>query len=757
MAQGSEASRISRSAVRLIAGALFLVPLVHSSALAQPFALPREMLTAVLAMLLAGLMIGSHLWSDDLPGLRSPVLQLAAAFAVLSAVALWPALNRALGAWGLLETTGGVVIFWGTARFVREPRDAARLFGALLAAAALTAVGSLVQVAVPGAHLTPAGFSILPPSGGGATLGDPGLLCQLLIVALPVGIGAAALAVGRWRVACGAALGLLGATLFFIGRPEGWTVALMVSGLLLATRVLQVIMTDRGWSSLAPDPGGHSLWAALVGLCVAVAIVSAARWPALLPGGRPVRPLDSVTLLAPTTGDPAIDRVAAARGTVRLIGRHPLGVGPRNWRHAFLEVAWTEVDDSPFTLTHQAVHVGNNFLERTAETGLAGGIVFLALILLLLVQAGLAATGAAPGWRAVVFASFGALGAFGLASFLGAPFEEPSTGLTFWAIAGVVQAALGRSGGAPGVPAPLAARPREFVPRSLRRRRLGLVLAGLWVAAAGFCALGFARRVEASRLSLLARGAFMNGQYRTALRLLGRKASRRSPDPVDRARAGSAYLRLGFPKLAAREFTETLERSPYFLSAYLGRAAAYEASGRYDLADEDLNRALAIWPDNPQTRLALGKLNTTRGRLDAALATYVELAREEPSMPEPWFRMGELFMRRGQLDEAIEAYRVCSTKDPRYPGLAMRLGRAFFEKGLMQMALRYFQAAADVDPQDVQPRLEIANTHHAMGEFCRAVEALRAARDLESDAARRNRILDLIDDIEPRCEALAGG
>jgi len=52
-------------------------------------------------------------------------------------------------------------------------------------------------------------------------------------------------------------------------------------------------------------------------------------------------------------------------------------VGPGAWRHAFLEVAWTAVPSSPFSLSHQAVHAGQAFLEAGAELG---SLAFLALV-----------------------------------------------------------------------------------------------------------------------------------------------------------------------------------------------------------------------------------------------------------------------------------------------------------------------------------------------------------------------------------------
>jgi len=142
--------------------------------------------------------------------------------------------------------------------------------------------------------------------------------------------------------------------------------------------------------------------------------------------------------------------------------------------------------------------------------------------------------------------------------------------------------------------------------------------------------------------------------------------------------------------------------------------------------------------------------------VDAALDDYRQVMELNPNQADTYFRMGELFLRRDQIDEAIEAFRVCAMKNPKYPRVLLRLGDAFFQKGLQEMALRYFQAAANADGKDIQARLRIANTQHALGKMCEAQDALEAARDLETDTARRDGILDLIKKIEPECRKERG-
>lgn len=753
MSQPPSPSTADRIAIWILAATSFVVPLAYCSGVADPFAFPKRAVMLAAALLLGGIALARRP-GPDRPRLSSPAVWLALLFIACALVACGTAANRGLALWGLLDLVVGAGLFAATIRFVRDAQGAGLIFRSILLAAALTGLASLVQVFAPTAQ---GGWlsAVLPPSRGGATLGDPGLLVQFLILALPIGVGAAALSSGGWRLACGGLLGVVATALIFIGRPEGWIAGGAVLGLMVVGRIAQAAGRGGRWSDLAPDLAGESLRAFLIAAIVLLLAVALSRLTVLHPSGKPVLPLDGVSLLSPTTGDPAADRAAAIPGTLSLIRRHPLGVGPGGWRHAFLEVAWTNAGAPPFTLSHQAVHAGNSFLEMAAETGVLGGVAFALLVLLVFLQSLLAGSRAGAPWDSAACATFAACGALAVIAFFGAPFQEPTPSLVFWIAAGLAQVAALQVPGARHLLQALVPRERPRAGGGPPGGRAAIAAGFLWLLAAAGLSLLVADRGRASALALAGQGAFYSGQYETALLAFGQPASRRSPEYLPRALAASAYLRLKFYDLAAREFGETLKRSPHFVSAYLGRAAAREAQGLWDLADADYRSALGIWPRNPEILLSLARLNTTRGRLDEALDNYRQVMQIDPGLAEAYFQMGEIFLRRSQLDEAIEAFRVCGMKNPKYPRMHLRLGDVFFLKGLQDMALRYYQSAAGSDDKSVEARLRIANTFHALGQPCDARDALEAARDLETDAGRRETILDLIKKVDPDCRKAA--
>jgi tetratricopeptide (TPR) repeat protein len=735
-------SRPNLPAIGVLVTLAFALPLLHSSVLADPLEFPKKAaaMAGALAVLLAAA-LARRQGPNPAPMPRS-VLAAGGAMLLCAALATTLSANASLSLRGLARDAALVVIGWAASRCARDLRVAARIMNAVLASATLVAAGTLIQTAIPGFSLSLGGVSILPPVPAGATLGDPGLAVQFLILAVPLGLGAATLAAGPIRLLCGAGLGVVVSAVIFCGRPEGWIAGGLVAACILATRLVRAART--GWGELVPDLAGSACRAAIVGAVVVLLVIAASRIPGLSATGQTVTPLTHVGLLAPTSGEPAADRAAAIHGTVALLTLHPLGVGPGYWRHAFLEVAWTRVPQSPFNLEHQPVHAGNGLLELTAEFGIVGGLLFAALVILLALAAARTAM-SEPGARGdLALAALNVLLAAMIVGCLGSPLQETTPALLFWLAAGMCVAASGAE--KPGEERGERDRGTGWLPRGA-----GWMVVALWAAAAVGCAIWLRDIRSAERHTLVGQSLLQAGDIRGAIRALSSRAARRSPDHLPHALLGNALMRAGQYDQAATAFGDTLARSPWFLSAYLGRATAWVELGRYDRADEDLRAALTIWPDNPGTLMRQGQLDARRGRLDQAIADYRRAADRNPTEADPWYALGEIYARRGDYDQAIDAFRRCAEKNPRHPRANIGLGEAFEKKGLYEMAVRFYQRAAGADEKAVEPRLRMANAYHALGQDCEAKDSLEAARDLENDAQRRSVIIGLIDQVDAGC------
>jgi len=735
---------------RLILALLFLLlPVAHSATLSDPFELPKEMLLAGAAVLLLVCLAAASARRNP-PATtfraRLPIAVPLAIALVAAGLATARSATQGIALSGFLMLVSLVVVAAAVPLAVRRDRDVLVLLGAAIAGIALAAVASLAQILRPGFNLMLGPFSIVPPAPAGGTFGDPGLLAQALLLALPLAVGAAALCGGALRLALGGWIGILSAALLYGGKPEGWLVGAGFVVLLFVVRVARSALAGNPWTDLVPDPGGptvRTILAAGVGLAL---VLAAARLPGMGTGGAAPAPLEHVGLLAPTTGDVTADRAAGIRGSLALLGRHPLGVGPGAWRHAFLEVAWTAVASSPFSLSHQAVHAGQSFFEAGAELGIVGSLALLALLAVVLGRAFRAALRDGGAWGSIGLTSCIALLTGALVACYGSPFQEASPAVLFAFACGLGLAAWQRVVAASEAEEPSAG----FA--SGRRRALRLaagLVAVVALAAAGLLILP--ARVAAARLTLQAQGLLAAGDARGALQLLTSPVARRAADHLPHALRGQAALRVGAWQDASDAFADTLKRSPFFVSAHLGRAAAEEMLGHYDLSAAELDEASRLWPGSYDILMARGRLDARRGRVEQAMADYQEAAKAGPKMGDPWFALGEILLRRGDNDRAIEAFHLCLEKNPRFPHINLNLAIAYEKRGMNDMAITHLQREAALDDRAIEPRLRMANLFHAEGRDCDARDALGVARDLETDPSRRATLLELIDQMDASC------
>ncbi|HUD72130.1 MAG TPA: tetratricopeptide repeat protein [Dongiaceae bacterium] len=722
--------RPARFSAAVLAALVLLLPFAHWSGLADPFALPRSILLAAAALLLVFEAAWSAVLGNASPAAPRRLTFPAAGLLAAAAIAAVMSFNRGLALRGLADLASLAVIAWAASRLAAAPRCGARLLQLAVVPATLVAAGVLAQVFLPGFQIAIGSLSILPPAPAGATFGDAGLAAQWLVLALPLALGAVAMTGGLVRLLAAIGLGTIAAALLYAGGPEAWIIAAIVIVMAIVARVAQALYAGDGWNDLGSMLDGSAFRAAAVAILVVTLVTALAH----LPGLVAPTPMTHVSLLAPTSGDPGADRSAAVRGAVAMLELHPAGCGVGNFRHALLEVAWTRVPSSPFTLAHQALHAGNGFLELTAESGAAGGFLFALLVVVALFSAGRAAFGSSEERRPLGLLLALALVAVVLVGSLGSPFQEAAPAALVFLAIGLALPATGAGG------------------RSARRP-LGFVA----LAAAGVLAVAsvpwFARRFEIGRAVQAGQARLLADDAAGAIAALDRPSILAAPDHLPQALLGNAWTRQKDYQHAAERFGAVLDRSPWFLAARLGRAAAWQELGRYDRAAADLEAAESIWPHSPGTTMAMARLDEARGRLEQARAGYQSAAALDPSAAEPWVAMGDVDSRRGRYNAALDEYRKAAGINPRQPRINVLIGDSLEKTGYLEIALGFFQKAATVEPASLEARLRLANVLHSLNRDCESRESLQAARELETDQGRRAALDALIDRLETACKA----
>lgn len=308
--------------VKVAGGVLVLAWLLLVANRSRPVALLTRdhPLVAYSAVAFASLALASMLWAADATAARDDALRLAQ----------------------------GIVLLFVVYSAIRDPRELRWIFWAYVAGAVLTAVVGLVQTSPEGADVADGRLT-----GG---IRDPNQLAAVLVPALAFatfGLAAVRSALGRWILACAAALIALA---LFMTESRGGLVALGVT--LLAVLLLS--------GPLRPQ-------------ALAVVFVVAAAGVAYY------------TLVAPPESLQRVTQFAAGGGTGRtdlwsigleMYGDHPaFGVGAGNFRVVEPSYAaeTTNVSRVEFILdTPKGAH--NTYLHVLTELGAVGLLLFLTLI-----------------------------------------------------------------------------------------------------------------------------------------------------------------------------------------------------------------------------------------------------------------------------------------------------------------------------------------------------------------------------------------
>jgi O-antigen ligase len=535
----------ARLAALATGAAAFFVLLVYVPALAASFLVPKFTVLGLCAS--AGLAAfglrraaeGRRLWTRPI---AAGALLVLATTAVAWARAAGdpvgaPYAAEALWRWGSLFALAAGASVLDDAPPIRQ-----RVLETLTIAAATVSLIGLLQ------HVGRLPLAIPIISVPGSTFGNRNLAAEVIALALPFGLAAAAGAERRdGRIAMFVAL-LLELVYLAVTRARGaWAGA--ACGL-----VVTLWLSRATWSRRS---AGIALGTVLV--AVAAAVVpghfnprdagDAKRYSGLvevLEGG-----LDARSTALKT-------RLGLWRRTLTMIGERPLlGVGPGNWPRIFPRLAEPRASAdgvlSPSLAPRQA---HEDYLERAAETGIPGllALAFLGAAIVLAVRARLKSRPEEVPVTAAAAGSWAALSVLCLASF---PFEMPGT----LALSGIALGLLARDT-VPGV------------------RAKGAAAVGCLQIAAGLALLA----VVLVRSERSLRGSYWLG--------VAARVARR-----DRGPEGAAE--------ALESLQSSLEAAPNDFRAQLITAQTYARLGRSEESTRAAQAALALEPYSPNAYVAL--------------------------------------------------------------------------------------------------------------------------------------------------------
>lgn len=196
----------------------------------------------------------------------------------------------------------------------------------------------------------------------------------------------------------------------------------------------------------------------------------------------------------------------------------------------------------------------------------------------------------------------------------------------------------------------------------------------------------------------------------------------------------------GFPK-ARQAAQRALEIDPELSEAHtaLGTVRMFH-DWDWDGAGRDLEKALALDPDNAEARLMHGFYLLRLGRFEEALVEAENAQRLDPLAFDKHAAVGEVYFFKRDYEEALRRYRRMLEMDPESGFAHWALGNVYVQKGMYEEAIEAYRKSIPLSGDSPD---EPASLAYAFARAGQREEALKIVRELE-DRARNSYVSPVI-------------
>jgi tetratricopeptide (TPR) repeat protein len=158
---------------------------------------------------------------------------------------------------------------------------------------------------------------------------------------------------------------------------------------------------------------------------------------------------------------------------------------------------------------------------------------------------------------------------------------------------------------------------------------------------------------------------------------------------------------------------------------------AHAKRGRWEKAIPLLEKALAIAPDDQETRMHLARACGAANQYEKAHEHLGKALEANPNSGPALRALGILCSRRQDYERAIQYLKRAVELDPDHAQAFYRLGAAYDNRKLYDRAVESFKEAIRLDPRCAKPYQALGFTYESMGDRESAVECFKKALELE--------------------------
>lgn len=184
--------------------------------------------------------------------------------------------------------------------------------------------------------------------------------------------------------------------------------------------------------------------------------------------------------------------------------------------------------------------------------------------------------------------------------------------------------------------------------------------------------------------------------------------------------------------LAITSFQRAISMAPTADSAldaldYMARAQL--SQGNVQSAIDSYSKALKIAPNRDDLHVQLGKIYTTEGRFDDALAQYELAVKYNPSSANR-YALGQGSLGAGRYDEAIQQFEMVRRQGPKEPFGFFGLGQAYARQGNLDAAIAAFKNAVGIQHDYLDAYSEMGYAYADSGQVDQANEIITTLNTL---------------------------
>jgi putative PEP-CTERM system TPR-repeat lipoprotein len=269
---------------------------------------------------------------------------------------------------------------------------------------------------------------------------------------------------------------------------------------------------------------------------------------------------------------------------------------------------------------------------------------------------------------------------------------------------------------------------------------LGLARLSAGQQAAGFEALEQAaeRDLASTRADLaLVTARLRAGQFDRALVAVERMIRKDPRAPLAHNLHGTVLLGRGDVPGARAAFDRALAIDPAFFAAAANQSQLDLRAGQPDQARGRFETVLAKDPRNVPALGALARLATQAGRHDEASTLLRRASEADPTALEPALALAADRLKAGRPEQALVPLRGAAVRHGSDPRLLDLLSEALLRTDQAQQALEVLERRVRLDPRSASLQVQLGAVRAVAGDVEGAIAALRAAGELDADAATR--------------------